>query len=352
MRSIGLLLSFTGFIVACLLIVKEYGSELPLCEVAGIFSCQKVLASKYSSIFGVPNSSLGVFLYSLLAGLFIFNKRINRGLAIIYFTAALVASLASVYLFYVSWFEIGALCPYCVLTYVLNFLHLVNAVIGLKIKNLSPEHSINLVKPLVLASSFLLVTLLVDALGVGKVSLDEALIKSSETPKSPIPEDISTTLGLDETKIILEFVDPLCPACVKWKLERAALQDKVRTVFFPLDKLCNRAVSGQIHALSCLLSKLFICAEKMGSSKKLSDFLYSDHSVWQMTEEELLKKLGDNFSTEIDCARSDETEHELREQIEIGIKLGLRGTPTVYYKGFLVDFSKIGFSQFVKSVHN
>ncbi len=98
--------------------------DLPsVCVKGGAFNCDLVLNSKYSELAGMPIAWLGFAIYFMLAIVFLLEDRLEllrvygRLLA---FGIALFAWLFSMWLVYVQFALLAALCPWC-LTHELNF---------------------------------------------------------------------------------------------------------------------------------------------------------------------------------------------------------------------------------------
>ena len=86
-----------------------------LCDINNLISCSKAAKSDYSSLFGFSNAILGIVFYPIvfILQLSSFNFYI--------FYLSIIASLFSLYLIYSS-FKIKVLCPFCITTYIINFL--------------------------------------------------------------------------------------------------------------------------------------------------------------------------------------------------------------------------------------
>jgi uncharacterized membrane protein len=72
-----------------------------------------------SSIFGFPNSLLGLMGYSAVLAIamyFIFHNHINRYFSLLVTAGSFVAFIFSYWMMYVSLFKASALCPYCLLS--------------------------------------------------------------------------------------------------------------------------------------------------------------------------------------------------------------------------------------------
>jgi uncharacterized membrane protein len=114
----------TGFIAAFTLTVEKFevlrnpNAELA-CNINTVFNCGTVMKSSYSEAFGIPLSLLGVAGYpaAILTGLiYIDRKKTNRILSYLVTLPPLGAFLLSSYFMWVTAYEIGAFCPWCILS--------------------------------------------------------------------------------------------------------------------------------------------------------------------------------------------------------------------------------------------
>jgi uncharacterized membrane protein len=114
--TLGLLAAFVLSIDAFELL-KNPGVRLS-CNINSIISCGTVASTSYASIFGFPNSFIGligepIFITVAIAGLY--GVRFPRQFMFAVHAAALFSLLFAYYLFHISVFVIHALCPWCLL---------------------------------------------------------------------------------------------------------------------------------------------------------------------------------------------------------------------------------------------
>src|SRR5258708_5075795 len=114
-----LLLALAGFLDATYLTVDHY-LRLPV-PCSAVFSCETVLTSRYSQIFGVPVSLAGVLYYGAifllsLAALSRKNEKLLRAVA--QFTP--IGFIASLVFIYLQFFVIHAICIYCMISAALS----------------------------------------------------------------------------------------------------------------------------------------------------------------------------------------------------------------------------------------
>lgn len=113
MLKIIFILSFIGICETAYLIKKRLAAEKPICPMGG---CEKVLTSKYSKTFGIPNDILGLIFYSAVAVLSVFLfcgfEPVGLwGLALIILVG--IGSLTSLFFTYLQWRVIKSWCLWC-----------------------------------------------------------------------------------------------------------------------------------------------------------------------------------------------------------------------------------------------
>ena len=86
-----------------------------LCDITDTISCLKAARSKYGNLMILPNAFFGLLFYAIILVL------VSLNLWLYVFYLAVVASLFSIFLIYIS-FKIKVACPVCVSTYIINFL--------------------------------------------------------------------------------------------------------------------------------------------------------------------------------------------------------------------------------------
>jgi uncharacterized membrane protein len=104
-------LALVGLCVAAYLTYVHYEDIKPVCGLGG--DCQKVQASQWSKVGGVPVALLGLVGYALiLASLFVPGEAGRVAGAFL----ALAGFAFSAYLTYRELFSIDAICPWCVVS--------------------------------------------------------------------------------------------------------------------------------------------------------------------------------------------------------------------------------------------
>jgi len=116
--------AFTGFIAATTLTIEKFevlrnpNAELA-CNINTVFNCGTVMKSPYAEVFGIPWSLLGVAGYpaAILTGLiYIDRRKTNRILTYLVTLPPLGAFVLSSYFMWITAYQIGAFCPWCILS--------------------------------------------------------------------------------------------------------------------------------------------------------------------------------------------------------------------------------------------
>lgn len=109
------LLATLGFADALYMSVEHYRGEIPPCGLTG--GCEQVTTSQFATIAGVPVAYMGALYYFVvLFGLFLF---VDQKKGIVFKGITLIVTfgfLFSLYLTFLQFFIIKALCAYCLLS--------------------------------------------------------------------------------------------------------------------------------------------------------------------------------------------------------------------------------------------
>ncbi len=122
-RRAQLLLVVVGIIVAGYLSYLKIAEAPAVCVESGPFNCNVVLNSQYSELGGLPIAYLGFAVYVAMGAILLLEDRVEflRAWArLIAFGIGLFAWLFSMWLVYVQFALLEALCPWC-LTHETNF---------------------------------------------------------------------------------------------------------------------------------------------------------------------------------------------------------------------------------------
>lgn len=115
---IAVVASIIGFLDSAYLSYVKF-SHTPIYCTPGLGDCSSVQNSQWSEIWGIPIAILGALAYLALLGIFLFEKK-NRLLAkyadYLLFGISFFGFLYSLFLTYLEFFVIHALCQWCILS--------------------------------------------------------------------------------------------------------------------------------------------------------------------------------------------------------------------------------------------
>ena len=141
LSNLQFLLVVIGLAVAGYLSYLKLAASAAVCVESGPFNCNLVLNSQYSEIGGVPIAYLGFAVYALIGLLLLLTPRsdfLRQYGGMIIFGIGLFAWLFSMWLVYVQFVLLQALCPWC-LTHETNFTILFLTIVYRVYRELSEE---------------------------------------------------------------------------------------------------------------------------------------------------------------------------------------------------------------------
>lgn len=335
------------------------------CSFGKVADCDIVNVSRFSEVAGVPLASIGAFYFFFLIMMgFLFPPRhphyevARKGLVGLS-TLALIVDL--ILLIGIQWLQLGSFCLLCILTYGANLGYLIAGAFHpapLTSEKALKEFSVVRVGIAVLCLAFFGACLTffpswIQSRSGGweqkQKAISELLQKWNTLPAVDFPEDGSDGVwGADGAKIhIVVFSDFQCPFCRKSAFTLHTLlpsfRDTIRVTFkhFPLDSACNPAVPQPMHPYACSLARLAVCAQKKGKFWDFHDlvFLEIPESVFQEGWGNIRSALQPLFSeSEIEaCLSSEESLQKVRADTELGLRIGIQGTPATFINGKAVS---------------
>ncbi|MCB9682702.1 MAG: thioredoxin domain-containing protein [Alphaproteobacteria bacterium] len=348
------------------------GEHLIGCEEAAGVSCDIVNTSEWSEILGVPTFAWAVptyLLIALLAGLAMRGQ--HRFKPIIALMGVGAVGL-SVWLYYVSVYQLGYVCLWCMRLYGINLSILVLSLVsGITRDDLPQGRQLG-----VAAGGFAVLAGLMLAVQQGfrahlldgapaMAALAEATDKAEEIsgadPTGPAPAlafDVTTEdgnkarieihpddawKGNPEAKVaIVEFGDFECGYCKRasFQLRRLyeAYKDDIVFVYknFPLDPACNPGVNNKRHAYACTAHFAAVCAQQQGKFWAYHDLLYKNNH--QLHDDNLLayaEAVGLDMNAFKACMGTPAPRDKVRSNGEDGQAVDTHGTPRVWIDGKL-----------------
>ncbi|BDG04140.1 vitamin K epoxide reductase family protein [Anaeromyxobacter oryzae] len=324
-----LVLAALGFAIAVYLVLAHAGIGGHLCQAleSERVSCDKVAASEWSILAGVPLAAWGALAYAAAFGLAYAARQSDAaaGLGLLVVLAGAMSAFA-VFLAYVSEVVIGALCPFCALSWMVSF-----AILGCS---------------LALARR---------AGGVG-AAIRSDLQAARRRPVAWLPFPLAlaivaagllvayrsrTVAAVTGPLTVLEFSDYECPYCARVhatdkQLVQQNPQLRLERRHFPLDEACNPKIKRPFHVGSCELARAALCADAQGKFAAMDDALFGNQQA-KLPVESLASQVGLDLPRFKACLDSPDTATRLREDIDQGIALGVRATPSYAVNGKLYE---------------
>lgn len=355
------------------LLLESQGATNSICNVNALVNCDAVAASEYSEFFGLPLGVFGAGYFFCLFLLYlnsivkfrppfftlgILGDKSERSDGQTLLLTSLVGLLVIFVLGGISLLKIGSVCAMCIGIYICVFVTTHLLIFDAKrLLPFSANEIFNGVFKAVLYVLFIVVLLSKMYIPSTDPTVDSSKTKtaqeSSATSNASLDIDISTSpykgfgedyrLGPDEAPVtIVEFADLECPACSYMfnllKEIRQKYQDQVRVVFknYPLSSECNPSTQRVMHKFACSAARMARCAGMYGYFWEYLDLAFtnqkeiSDDAIKQWAEDVGLTE--DQIAA---CDASISINAKIKSDAELGTKLNIQGTPTVFINGKL-----------------
>lgn len=394
LRAILFVLLLIGAAISCVALYEHvvYSSGLAtgpsFCNISARINCEAVNASEWSTVFGIPIASYGIFFYLALAALILVASvgatiSSQTALAVVLLGSAF-SSVLSVALFALSEFVIGALCLLCLGLYLINFLLLgitwrcsfrgefwsgvregFRAVFAFPKTVLcgGPGSLLARVSFVALGVLAALCVYLPGATYEVVAGILEA--REVEQLRDPVSAWRKEPQIVIESKIggafgdyaqgnpsapiqIVEFADFECPACRQmYTLLHSILsryEGKYYFVFrnYPLDQACNPAIQGEFHKYACVAAMFTRCAGEQGKFWEALDLVFTDpllasEEPVSQVRDALVTQAAESLSLDrdgvVECLTSGRYQEKIQSDIAAGNAAGLEGTPALWING-------------------
>lgn len=343
--------------------------------------CGDVLASEWSTIFGVAVSAPAVPMYTVLVvlGVLAMRGRFDRDrLAALAALCGSAGVVAGGWLLFHMLVSIGAVCNYCL---VMDGLNLAVLIAGARLHSggirgaaaATPATLGRLIRPggeavllpAVVAGTFLLHVALPapaepseEAVAAAVEAATEAfapsasdavaektgetrrVVLSDDIKDVPLGEGVPVTGPADAPVTIVLFEDFQCPFCRKLAGNLHALQasrpNDVRIAWynFPMHTACNEAAPKDMHPRACAAAAASICAEQQDKFWEMHDVLFFNSA--RLSNREILSyaaELGIDMKQYRTCLNDPATGERILADARLGTSLGVKGTPTFFVNG-------------------
>ncbi len=365
-------LTAIGLSLSSYLVVEHYEAchnpGQAVCDINEVISCSKVSLSDYAVFAGMPVAVWGVLGYLTMAavGFWGWFGRGPRAAAAALMALTGFSALTSLALGIISKTLIGAVCLFCLGTYVVNALLLIPS-IALFV-SAGPGTSFSAAVDLVRKHAERTVSVaLVGAVLLGlliwkypKYWLEASAHAAPEVPKVALPpapsgsaqarEDAEFTTGVTKDGhhwigaskpeiVVEEFSDYQCPFC---RIAHARVREliekhpgKLRLIHrhFPLDQRCNPIIEQPFHENACYYSALVTCAGEQHEFWRANDYVFEHaHDPDPIDKEVMAKDLDLDGKRLHECLEKRAWD-QIRPDLEAGIELELHGTPSFVING-------------------
>lgn len=343
------------------LAVKASGTSGAICNINQMFSCDTVAKSPYSEVFGYPLALWGIGFFAALAVLGVLtrvNKKDDKDHEAGIVGLSYIGALSAIILGLIAWFGVGAICLSCIGIYILNFAQL-GLTVAYRRNTLSPLTMKSLFSGLTTSALIVALTVLGYRLALPSQptkdpsqagqseSADDSLILGSAVNELGVTKSAFAGLGEDYRKgndsakvTVVEFSDFECPACGRVapviKELHNTYGEQVLFVFknFPLDNSCNKGMQQELHKFACSAAKLARCAGQIGKFWDFHDKVFAEQKNLNLESAKTWAKGIGLSDLQIEqCLTSKDITAKIEEDISIGEKAGVSGTPSIYING-------------------
>jgi len=368
------------------------------CNISKHINCEAVNASDWSLILGLPIASYGLFFYVAVLGLMsisgadkgLSGERANR----VVFLGGLFGSLASIGLFAISEFIIGALCLMCMALYLVSFAllavswwgsgagffdnlkggfreltaFLANLVRGRKeaiagVISLAAWGSLAAASPVVAREVALMAR---GGANQGSLAVTDPVKAWRVQPLVQISVDTTKGAFGDYLKgdasapiYVIEFADFECPGCRMFYSALTPILERFKGQYgfvfknYPLDAECNSGITSKFHENSCFAANFTKCAGEQGRFWEGVDYAFTDPALEldstrnepglsvEQIRERLLTGAASSIGLDLEglkeCMNSGRHVEKIKGEIKEADALGLRSTPSIWVNGRRVE---------------
>ncbi len=331
-----------------------------LCNVSAFVNCDRVAASSWSRLFGLPLAVWGAGGYAALIAHATWimrrfssaqRERSRRAPADDVLSTALLIlpfAIGVVVLPTVSLVRLRALCLGCAVSWIADLGLLIFGIRLLQqARTVRPTGAIwRPLWPSVALGALVIVPLNWYARPAPPTPTESrrALERTpavSEVPDLTAIDALSPVFGSPGAPItIVYFTDLQCPYC---KLQTEALREllarrprQVRVIYrhYPLDRSCNLRLTQTAHPFACLLARLAIDAHRRGVFEAWS------HEIWRAQESltrERIQEIAQRYGLDLERAERDAAiQRRLAQDILLAERSGVDSTPTLIINGRLI----------------
>jgi protein-disulfide isomerase/uncharacterized membrane protein len=334
------------------------GDYQSFCNFGESLNCEDVAASAYSQFLGVPVSLWGLFGYFVLLAVVLLGALRpttpgHLGFAGIILAWGLAGLPVSGALAFISFTKIRALCPFCMVLYVVNISILVP---GIMLAREQGGFAAVLRADVRRIRGSLPATAAICLVIAGMTgALTVFYPRFAAAPPSPPAHEChcgcdagySTEQGFPALGdpgapvTVEEFSDYECPYC---RIAHKQLRDLVAGKYkgrvslvhrnYPLDQACNRNITRPFHRNACAAARGAICAERQKRFWDYSELMFQNQN--RLGPDDLVSyagQIGLDVRLFKECMGARQTETQLQRDIRDGAGRGVSGTPSFVING-------------------
>jgi protein-disulfide isomerase/uncharacterized membrane protein len=347
-----------------------------LCSITESASCDDVLASSAATFRGLPTAMWGFFFFAAMSAWYLMIGRPTgaaRRLNLIPVAVTGVGTIVCIGLAVVMYTKLDRWCPYCALTHLITLsLFVASIVLWRDSRGRDSQSASSASQPVVASRSLFDVALLAVAFSVVGWSeynrrLEAAYaqeyksrwqeydadyrghyerLMASEPAEIPIEPDDPVRGKADARHTVVVFSDILCPHCARVDLilqeQVEAYPDALRVVFkhFPMNKLCNKKLSRDLHPGACEAAWTVETARLIGGETAfwtMINNLFARASELRTNKSATLETVNASMGVERNVFRNASEQPVVKERVErhvaLARKLKLTGTPRLFFDG-------------------
>ena len=328
-------------------------SEPSFCNINTFVDCDGVAQTSKAVFLGIPLTYWGFFLYFFILMLLNIDKlKILKGLWFLkvfknpysYISVlGIVSFIISVFLAFVSIFQIHKICILCFVTY---FINLAIGLIATDFNNGGFKKSLkdsyyDFISGVKEATIPFLIALMLGGIFLSYTTIEMPFASRKQSIKHFMfmknnPYKVSGNfLGNPTGEIRIElYTDFACPVCHSYNIMLHKLVKKHNNILvihhnFPLDTECNKYLEKQMHKGACRLARYGIAAENQGKYWDMANAIFEKNPKNDEEGIEIASKIGLDVGKFIADINSIETNKRLQEEIDEAINKGVDGTPTI-----------------------
>jgi uncharacterized membrane protein len=342
------------------------------CDINESVSCQQVLQSSYATVAGVPIAAGGVIWSLAVLLLAVWGMRHTSSelagrVAGYIFVLGTIGLAVVFYYGYASFFVLGTACPLCMAMYVsvagiflasaaaATSLTSIPARLGEDVQGLTRSQTATTLTVAWLAASLALV-ILFPRQGAFGAEAPSAVEAAPEPQLETLTADqiaewhkyLDGQTALSEPGLLpagsmkvrfIKFNDYQCPSCrATWAMYRGVIakyEKEYPGVFvfetrdLPLEPECGLASN---HSMACEAAAAVRLARAKDKAPEMEAWLFNNQS-FQMTRDDVKRGLREVAQITDFDEQYPKILPAIREDVQLGNKLGVQGTPTFYMNG-------------------